>query len=200
MLPICFLALALWGGQAPPAAPARDAELDRANLGQLLSVRRVYVDRLNGGETASQLRDMIIGSLERSRLFAVTENAERADAVLRGSAEDLVFTDSISSSEGINGRAGFGATNGATTSSRKKSVYANGGVSDQESVHISERKHEATASVRLVTKDGDVIWSTTQESLGAKFRGASADVAEKITRQLLTDFERARKLESKRGE
>jgi len=36
-----------------------------------------------------------------------------------------------------------------------------------------------------VNKDGDVIWSTTQESLGGRFRGASADVADKITRQLL---------------
>jgi hypothetical protein len=39
-----------------------------------------------------------------------------------------------------------------------------------------------------------VIWSTTQESLGAKFRGASNDVAEKITAKLKEDFERAKKL------
>jgi hypothetical protein len=45
-----------------------------------------------------------------------------------------------------------------------------------------------------VNKDGDVIWCTTQESLGAKFRGASVDVAEKITGKLKEDFERARKL------
>jgi len=46
--------------------------------------------------------------------------------------------------------------------------------------------------VRLVNKDGDVIWSTTQESNGAKFRGASADVADKITRQLTADLDRVR--------
>jgi len=45
---------------------------------------------------------------------------------------------------------------------------------------------------RLVNREGDVIWSTTQESLGAKFRGASADVADKITKQLVEDFRRAR--------
>ncbi|HOL69926.1 MAG TPA: hypothetical protein PKW45_00665, partial [Bryobacteraceae bacterium] len=45
-----------------------------------------------------------------------------------------------------------------------------------------------------VLKEGDVIWSTTQESLGGKFRGASADVADKITRQLRADYERAKKL------
>ncbi len=46
--------------------------------------------------------------------------------------------------------------------------------------------------MRIVARDGDVLWSTTQESLGAKFRSASADVAEKITRQLLADVERIR--------
>jgi hypothetical protein len=65
-------------------------------------------------------------------------------------------------------------------------------VGEQESTRIAERKHEATASVRLVSKDGDVLWSTTQESLGAKFRGASADVADKVTRQLLKDYDAAR--------
>ena len=64
------------------------------------------------------------------------------------------------------------------------------------SANIKERKHEAVASVRLVNKDGDVIWSTTQESLGAKFKGSSADVADRITRQLVADYERARKLRS----
>jgi len=49
------------------------------------------------------------------------------------------------------------------------------------------------ATVRLVNKDGDVIWSTTQESLGGKFRGASADVADKVMRQLIADVEKAKK-------
>jgi hypothetical protein len=38
-----------------------------------------------------------------------------------------------------------------------------------------------------------VMWSTTQESNGAKFRGASADVADKITRQLVMEVERLKK-------
>ena len=65
---------------------------------------------------------------------------------------------------------------------------------ENESDHSTERRHEAIAAVRLVNKEGDVIWSTTQESQGAKFRGASADVAEKITARLKDDFDRARKL------
>ena len=67
------------------------------------------------------------------------------------------------------------------------------GVGEENSINTKERRHEALATVRLVNKDGDVIWSTTQESNGAKFRGASADVADKITRQLTADVERLRK-------
>jgi len=178
----------------PPPPPA-SSDLERTNLKQLLTLRRVYVDRLNGGETAAQIRDMIISGLERAKLFVITENAERADAFLRGSAEDLVFTETFSSSEGVNARGGIGASTGGSTSSRdRRSLSANAGVGESDSLHTAERKHEATASVRLVTKDGDVIWSTTQESTGSKFRGASPDVAEKVTRQLLADFARARGL------
>ena len=96
-------------------AISRDAELDRENLTHLLAVRRVYVDRMDGGETAAQLRDMIISGLQRSKLFAITENQERADAVLRGSGEDLVFTDTLSTSDGINAHWNFGINNGRTT-------------------------------------------------------------------------------------
>jgi hypothetical protein len=67
-------------------------------------------------------------------------------------------------------------------------------VGENESDHSAERRHEAVAAVRLVNKDGDVIWSTTEESLGAKFHGASVDVADKITTRLKEDFEKARKL------
>ncbi|MGE5644530.1 MAG: hypothetical protein ACM336_01935 [Acidobacteriota bacterium] len=171
------------------AAPAPE----RDNLAQLLTVRRVYVEKLSGGETADHLRDMIISSLDRSKLFAITEDVERADAVLRGSGEDLVFTEQFSANDSINARANVGGSAGSSSSKNHRGAYMGGGVGEQDSVHKSERRHEATASVRLVSREGDVIWSTTQESKGAKFKGASADVADKITRQLVSDFEKARK-------
>jgi len=42
---------------------------------QVVAVKRVYVDRLTGGETAAQMRDLIITSLQNSKLFILTENA-----------------------------------------------------------------------------------------------------------------------------
>src|SRR5580658_10522773 len=70
-------------------------------LPQLLTVKRVYVDRLTGGETAAQMRDLIIASLQNSKLFVLTENPDRADAFVHGAAEDLIYTDDFQSSEGI---------------------------------------------------------------------------------------------------
>jgi hypothetical protein len=179
-------------------AAARDPlpqakQIEDQTLQQLLTIRRVYVDRLSGGETAVQIRDMIIASLQATKLFVITENQEKADVILKGSAEDLVFTDVFTTSDGIDARASLslGSTNTKSTTQRRGTA-ATMGIGDRESTRIQERKHEAVASVRLINKDGDVIWSTTQESLGAKFRGAGSDVADKVTRQLVDDFERAR--------
>lgn len=167
------------------------SQLEQDALRQLLTIRRVYVERLSGGETAEQMRDMIISSLQNARLFIVTENQDRADAILRGSAEDLVFSETHNSSDSINLRTNFGT---GRSSSTRSSPYGGVGVGQNEYDHSTERRHEATAAVRLVNKDGDVIWSTTEESLGGKFRGSSADVADKVTQRLVESYERARKL------
>jgi hypothetical protein len=158
---------------------------------QLLSIKRIYVERLTGGETAAQMRDLIIASLHGAKLYVLTENPERADAVVRGAAEDLIYTDQFHSSDSVALRGGIGTGSRSTrTASGARSLSV--GVGDKDSVDIHERKHEALATVRLVNKEGDVIWSTTQESSGAKFRGASADVADKITKQLEADYDRIR--------
>ena len=165
--------------------------IEENSLKQLLQIRRVYVDHLTGGETAAQMRDILLSSLEGSKLFVLTENPERADATLKGAAEDLVFSEVHSSSESLNARTNVGA---GRANSSSRGAYAGLGLGESESEHSSERRHEAVAAVRLVNKEGDVIWATTQESLGAKFRGASTDVADKITAKLKDDFARARKL------
>jgi len=169
----------------------QDGNLEANGLRQLLTVHRVYVDRLTGGETAAQMRELLVSSLDGAKLFVITENQERADAFLRGGAEDLIFTDTHSSSEGVNARANAGTGRPSSTS---RGSYAGLGIGENESSRSEERRHEAVAAVRLVNKDGDVIWSTTQESQGGKFRRASTDVADRITKKLIEDYERAKKL------
>jgi hypothetical protein len=183
---LTWILIAAAAGETAPAP-----NIEEAGLRQLLGVRRVYVDRLTGGETAAQMRELLISSLVSAKLFVITESQDRADAVLRGGAEDLVFTDLHASSEGINARANAGTGRNSRSGS---GAYAGLGVGETESSKSEERKHEAVAAVRLVNKDGDVIWSTTQESEGGKFRRASTDVADRITKKLVEDYQRARKL------
>ena len=171
---------------------AGEAAFDADLAKQLAGVKRVYVEKLTGGEVAAQIRDMIICSLQRSGKFVVTENPDRADVALRGSAEDMVFTDTFQSNDSLSARTSFGVSDGRSSTNRK-GISTSAGVSENDSVRIQERKHEAVASVRLVNKDGDVLWSTTQESLGAKFRGSSADVAEKVAQRLIEDIEAVKK-------
>ncbi len=188
--------LAMFASRAPAAAdPPLPAAIEENNLRQLRTVRRVFVDHLTGGETAAQMREILISGLEATHLFVLTENQERADASLRGGAEDLVFTESHSSSDSINAHANLGLRTGTSLSKNGTSQSTGIGMGESESDRSAERRHEAIAAVRLVNKDGDVIWATTQESLGARFRGASSDAAEKITAKLKEDFEKARKLQ-----
>jgi hypothetical protein len=155
----------------------------------LLSIKRVYVEALNGDGSAEAIRELLISSLERSHLFLVTDNAERADAILRGAANDKDYTDTFDTQNGINGRATLGGiASGLGKSSGVTGGAANVSVGEDDSRHTRERKHEALATVRLCNRDGDVLWATTQESKGAKFRGASADVAEKVIHQLRLDM------------
>lgn len=152
-------------------------------------VKRIHVDQLNGGAPAAHMRDLLIASLQKTGLFVVTEDPERADAYLRGSADEDVYTEVHSSSESVQGRVNVGR--GSTRTGRDT-----GGVSvgEQESSRSQERRRDAVATVRIVLKNGDVVWSTTQESSGAKFRGASADVAEKVVKQLKLDWDRLLKV------
>jgi hypothetical protein len=192
LLAASILALPLLAGSDTPVpAPVTPAAPATADLAQ---VKRIFVDQLGGGHTSDQMRDMIIAALQNSKLFAITENQERADAVLRGSADDKVYTDEHNTSDSIGLHTNSSASDSARAYSAGSSASrASGiGISDSETDHSKERKHETSASIRLVNTDGDVLWSTTQESAGGKFRGAMADVADKISRQLVEDTKKAR--------
>lgn len=173
---------------------ANELPTEHETAAQFAKVRRVYVDILTGGESALKIRDMLIASLHASRIFILTEDADKADAVLRGAASDQVFTETFASSEGINARSQLSLPGRGSSTNQRYSdrSFASLGVGENESRRSEERKHEAMATVRLVARDGDVIWSATEESLGAKFLGASADVVDKITKKLAADYRRAK--------
>jgi hypothetical protein len=189
------LVLLIAGGAASPALaadPAMPPPLAEQQLLRLLDVTAVFVDPLNGSSGHAQIRDMLIGSLQRRGLFVVTEDEAKADAFLRGSAEDLIYSDYYAERAGLNVR-------GATSRSERESGESNYGaasfgIGETESSSRRERRHEALAAIRLVLKSGEVIWSTTQESPGEKFKGSSVAVADKVVEELAAACQRARAL------
>ena len=182
-------------GPAPPLLQVEklDVRDEMPAAKDLTTVRRIYVDVLTGGEAAAQFRDMLMASLQKTRLFIVTENQDRADAVLKGAADDKAFTDTFHSTDNLNMHTQVSGSVHSSQSYRYsdgESHSAGIGIGESESTNIEERRHEAFAAVRLVNREGDVIWSVTEESLGGKFLGARADVADKIARQLTADYHR----------
>ena len=131
-----------------------------------------------------------MSALGATGLFVLTENPDRADAFLRGGAEDRVFQETFDFRDGVDGRAQVGTGSNSRTGTRRSAGLS---VGEDESARQTERKHEAVAAVRLVNKDGDLIWSTLQESAGSKFRNASVDLVRKIVDQLKLDVAAARK-------
>jgi hypothetical protein len=178
-------------------APDENVSPEEEATTQLAQVRRIYIDILTGGDEALKIRDLLMTSLKGSKQFIITEDEDRADATLKGAGCDEVFTDTFQSSEGINAHSQLGTGSSAGTRNyASSSSNRNIGLSigENESRRTEERKHGALATVRLVNRDGDVIWSATAESFGGKFLGASADVADKIAKRLVVDYKAAKQL------
>lgn len=182
--------------QATPTA-SRDADSDPAAL---LKVKRIFVDSFGDDAISKELQSMIVSALVATKRFKVTENRERADAILKGVALEKTsqglhaYGESTAVGEASgshHGELSGGVVNGTGTVSGSSSggFAARHMATDDSSVN-TETINEARVAVRLVNPDGDVIWTSTQESKGAKYKGSSADVADKCVKQLLRDVEK----------
>jgi len=184
--------------QQPRANPEPKLEPDVAD--KLLKVKRIYVDSFGDDAASKQLQAMVINALVESKKFIITENKDKADAVLRGAALEKTSQELHASGDSTSVGAAAGAHSGSLSGSV---ANGNGSVSGSssggfiarhmgtsDSVAATETINDARVAVRLVASDGDVIWATTKESKGAKYKGASADVADMIVVQLLRDLEK----------
>src|SRR5260370_23935547 len=81
---------------------------EEESAAHLAKVRRIYIDILIGGDEALKIRDLLMTSLQSSKQFIITEDEEKADATLKGSGDDQVFTDTFQSSDGINAHSQIG--------------------------------------------------------------------------------------------
>ncbi len=118
---------------------------------------------------------MVINALNESKRFIITENCSKADATLKGVSTEHAHQESHSSSESV----GVGASGQSANLS--------------DSSHATETIYDVHFAVRLVAPDGDVIWSTTQESNGAKYKGAGPDAADKVVKHLIWDLDALQK-------
>ncbi len=179
-----------------PASQTVDVELSA----ELLKVRRIYVDSFGDDTISKQLRAMVIDALAQSKRFIVTENKDKADAVLKGTGLEKTSQEyhAIGESTDVGTAAGgqHGEVNGTVVNGNGSvSGSSNGGfiarrLGTSDSQASTETVDDARLAARLVSTDGDVIWATTKESKGAKYKGASADVADQIVKQLLWDLDK----------
>jgi hypothetical protein len=172
---------------APPAEPAVNP--------RLLQVKRICVQNFGDDPLGVQAREMVIAKLFESKRFSLTENCEKADFVLKGSITERSDRVSRSESEGI----GFGesvaasSTTGAGISRTGVAASASARGDAHESLASSEVKQQAAVTMRLVDKEGEILWAASLESAGGKTKGAIGDAAERAVRKFLRDLERAEK-------
>jgi len=185
--------------QKAPDAQPDDSDLDA----RIVRVRRIFVEGFGDDVISKQVQAMVISSLTESKRFIVTENKDKADAVLKGSGLEKTSQELHSSTEAtaVGGAAGghSGSVSGSfvngsgSISGSSSGGFVSRSAAIEDSSTSTETINDARIAVRLVDKDGDVIWATTQESKGAKYKGASADVADKVVKELLRRLERAEK-------
>jgi curli biogenesis system outer membrane secretion channel CsgG len=170
---------------APKPVPDLRAEL----AAKLSTVKRIYVESFGDDEISKTLQAMVINALDETKRFIVTENKDKADAVLKGHSLEKTSQEVHAIGEGT----GVAMASGGHSSSGDVSHggFSGKAMGIQDSKLSTETVNDARLAVRLVAQDGDVIWSTTQESLGAKFKSASADVADKVAKQLVRDLDKA---------
>ncbi|HEV2349444.1 MAG TPA: hypothetical protein VG028_06310 [Terriglobia bacterium] len=181
--------------------PATDSPED---LGaSLQKVKRIFVETFGDDNAAKQLQAMVINALSESKRFIVTENKEKADAVLKGSALEKTSQELHAIGEGTAVAVAAGGSGGSISGNLSNGTGSISGshsggfgaksLASEDSQASTETINDARLAVRLVDKDGDIIWTTTQESKGAKYKGSSADVADKIVKQLLRDLDKLTK-------
>jgi len=192
------ITLLLLVGSALPQAtqsPQNPCPMAVSSGKALSQIKRIYVESFGDDPVSKDMEAMVVDSLTNSKAFTVTENRDKADAILKGSTLEKTSQEAHSYSDGtavgtVHGSsfANLYGTVPGTVSGSSSAVVSGTHMADATSTSSVTTANDARASVRLVNSDGDVIWTTTQESKGAKYKGASADVASKIVKQLIWDL------------
>jgi hypothetical protein len=170
----------------------------------LKEVRRIYVENFGDDATSKQIQAIVVAQITSNGLFVVTEIKEKADAILKGSALEKTSQEAHSYSTGTAAGSAAGGHSGTVSghilggtgsiSGTSSGGFHSAAAAVNDSYSSTETINDARIAVRLVNQEGDVIWATAQESKGAKYKSASADVADKVIKQLLKDLDKQKDL------
>jgi curli biogenesis system outer membrane secretion channel CsgG len=180
--------------EARPPCSDLTPKSEHAAAVQLNAVRRIFVESFGEDLISKEMQSMIVSSLVAAKQFKVTENRDKADAILKGvalektSQEVHAFGEGTAVGSAAGGHQGSISGGQGTVSGSSSGGFVARSLGINDSSLNTETVDQARIAVRLVNSDGDVIWTTTQESKGAKYKGAGADVADLCVKQLLRDI------------
>ena len=185
----------------PKSTPPQDSKSAQTNpqpkidpeiAAKLVKVKRICIETFGDDKESQQLQAMVIDALVATKRFIVTENKDKADAILKGTGLEKTSQEVHATGEATSVGAAAGGSsasvNGTSGSASGGFIARHMGAEDSQASSVA--MNDARLAVRLVSADGDVLWSTTQESKGAKYKGASADVADQVVKQLLRDLDK----------
>ena len=182
------------GAQAP--APAKAAhETEASPNARLAAVKRVCVQPLGDDAVSLQVREMLFAKLFESRRFSLTENCDKADFVLKGTVTERSDRAFRSETESLGVRSSVSGSESERSGAARTgtSASASAGLDSRETLTSSEAKQQAAVTLRLVDKDGEILWAFSSESTGGKTKGAIGDAADRAVQRLLRDIQRAEK-------
>jgi hypothetical protein len=194
LLLVALLAAPCAGAQAQ--APAKAAqETETSPNARLAGVKRVCVQPLGDDAISIQVREMVIAKLFESRRFSLTENCDKADFVLKGTVTERSDRAFRSETESIGARTSVSGSESERSGAARTgtSASASAGLDSRETLTSSEAKQQAAVTLRLVDKDGEILWAFSSESTGGKTKGAIGDAADRAVARLLRDIQRAEK-------
>src|ERR1051326_7133981 len=156
-----------------PAAKPASAEANASALNaKLLTITRIYVDDFGTDPTAKQIQAMVINSISESKRFIITENKEKADAILKGTALEKTSQEFHSLNDKAAAASAHGAHSGSVSGSFQNGTgsisgsssgyHAADAVAADDSTASTETINDARVAVRLVAGEGDVVWATAQ--------------------------------------
>src|ERR1039457_458533 len=143
--------------QATPSQSPQNPCPTVTTSGKALSqIKRIYVESFGDDPIAKEMQAMVVDSLTNSKVFAVTENRDKADAILKGSTLEKTSQEAHSYSDSTAVGTMHGSSSGSLygtipgTISRSSSASVSGThAADATSTSSLNTTNDARASVRL---------------------------------------------------